>query len=60
MTSNELLANCVIYSTACDLTDAANQIDAEGQPVDPDDLDGRGHNMSSIRMGRWCTRRPVA
>jgi hypothetical protein len=33
---NELLANCVIYSTACDITDAANAIAAEGHPVDPD------------------------
>jgi hypothetical protein len=28
----------VIYSTACDITDAANEIAAEGGPVDPDDL----------------------
>jgi TnpA family transposase len=35
---NELLANCVIYSTACDITDSANAIAAEGRPVDPDDL----------------------
>jgi Tn3 transposase DDE domain-containing protein len=32
---NELIAN---YSTACDITDAANDINAEGQPVDTDDL----------------------
>ncbi|MGW0192445.1 hypothetical protein [Nonomuraea sp. NPDC003201] len=25
-------------STACDITDAANAIAAEGRPVDPDDL----------------------
>jgi hypothetical protein len=25
---NELIANCVIYSTACDITDAANDIAA--------------------------------
>src|SRR3954452_20660722 len=30
---NELLANSVFYSTACDITDAANQIAAESQPV---------------------------
>jgi hypothetical protein len=35
---NELLANCVMYSTALDITDAANDIAAEGQPVDLDDL----------------------
>ena len=35
---NELIANCVIYSTACDITSAANQIAAEGEPVDLDDL----------------------
>jgi TnpA family transposase len=35
---NELLANCVIYSTALDITDVANQLAAEGYPVDTDDL----------------------
>lgn len=35
---NELVANCAIYSTALDITDAANTIAAEGLPVDPDDL----------------------
>ena len=35
---SELIANCVIYSTACDITSAANQIAAEGEPVDLDDL----------------------
>ncbi|MDF2711185.1 MAG: transposase, partial [Nonomuraea muscovyensis] len=35
---NELLANCVMYSTALDITDSANEIAAEGQPVDLDDL----------------------
>lgn len=34
---NELLANCVMYSTACDITDAANAIAAEGEHVDPAD-----------------------
>ena len=29
---NELLANCVMYSTACDITDAANDIAAELEP----------------------------
>lgn len=35
---NELLANIVIYSNACDITVAANQLAAEGYPVDPEDL----------------------
>lgn len=35
---NELLANCVMYATACDITDAANAIAAEGELVDPADL----------------------
>ncbi|SEK73368.1 Tn3 transposase DDE domain-containing protein [Nonomuraea pusilla] len=38
---NELIADCVIYSTACDITDAANDIAAEGRPVDLDDLSHR-------------------
>src|SRR5271165_4836303 len=35
---NELLANCVIYQNACDITAAANALAADGHPVDPDDL----------------------
>ncbi len=35
---NELLANCAIYSSALDITTVANQLAAEGHPVDPDDL----------------------
>jgi len=35
---NELLANCVIYRNACDITAAANALAADGHPVDPDDL----------------------
>lgn len=35
---NELLANCTIYSTACDITAAANALAADGHPVDADDL----------------------
>jgi hypothetical protein len=35
---NELIANCVIYSNACDITDAANALAAEGHPVDTEDL----------------------
>ena len=37
-TFNELLANCVIYQNACDITAAANALAADGHPVDPDDL----------------------
>ncbi|WP_269458685.1 Tn3 family transposase [Micromonospora purpureochromogenes] len=32
------MANCAIYSTALDITDAANTLAAEGHPVDHDDL----------------------
>lgn len=35
---NELVANCAIYSTALDITDAANTLAAQGHPVDPNDL----------------------
>lgn len=35
---NELMANCAIYSTALDITDAATALAAEGHPVDHDDL----------------------
>lgn len=35
---NELMANCAIYSTALDITDAANALAAEGHSVDHDDL----------------------
>lgn len=35
---NELLANCVIYSTACDITAVANALAADGHPVDREDL----------------------
>ena len=35
---NELIANAAIYSTALDITDAANALAAEGHLVDPDDL----------------------
>ncbi|MEV0617502.1 Tn3 family transposase [Nonomuraea sp. NPDC050404] len=35
---NELISNCAIYSTALDITDAANALAAEGHLVDPDDL----------------------
>jgi hypothetical protein len=35
---NELIANAAIYSTALDITDAANTLAAEGHPVDTGDL----------------------
>ena len=35
---NELVANAAIYSTALDITDAANSLAAEGWPADTDDL----------------------
>jgi Tn3 transposase DDE domain len=35
---NELMANCSIYSTALDITDAANALAVEGNLVDHDDL----------------------
>jgi TnpA family transposase len=35
---NELLANCAIYSTTLDLTQAANALATEGWTIDPDDL----------------------
>ena len=35
---NELISNCAVYSTALDVTDAANVLAAEGHPVDTDDL----------------------
>ena len=38
MKFNEVLANCVIYQNACDITAAANALAADGHPVDPDDL----------------------
>ncbi|MFI7538534.1 Tn3 family transposase [Streptosporangium sp. NPDC049376] len=52
---NELLANCVIYSIACDITDAANAIAAEGHPVDPDDLATISPYITHTirRFGNW-------
>jgi len=35
---NELLANCVIYSNACDITAVANALAGDGHPIDTDDL----------------------
>lgn len=52
---NELIANCVIYSTACDITNAANQIAAEGEPVDLDDLAAVSPYITHTvrRFGNW-------
>jgi hypothetical protein len=52
---NELIANCVMYSTACDITDAANAIAAEGEPVDPADLATISPYITSTvrRFGNW-------
>jgi len=52
---NELIANCVIYSTACDITNAANQIAAEGEPVDLDDLATVSPYITHTvrRFGNW-------
>ena len=53
---NELLANCVMYSTALDITDAANHIAAEGQSVDPDDLATVSPYITHTvrRFGNWA------
>ncbi|MEV0151444.1 MULTISPECIES: Tn3 family transposase [unclassified Nonomuraea] len=52
---NELLANCVIYSTAQDITDAANAIAADGHPVDLDDLATISPYITQVirRFGNW-------
>ena len=52
---NELIANCVIYSTACDITSAANEIAAEGEPVDLDDLATVSPYITHTvrRFGNW-------
>jgi hypothetical protein len=61
---NELIANCVMYSTACDITDAANAIAAEGEPVDPADLarlcrDPQGlRRQAAAHVGPAHRRRP--
>ncbi|MGW4792197.1 hypothetical protein ACWEPC_07255, partial [Nonomuraea sp. NPDC004297] len=46
---------CVIYSTACDITDAANDIAAEGRPVDLDDLATISPYITHAvrRFGNW-------
>jgi len=52
---NELIANCVMYSTACDITDAANAIAAEGELADPADLATISPYITSTvrRFGNW-------
>jgi len=52
---NELIANCVIYSNACDITDAANALAAEGHPVDTDDLATVSPYITHTirRFGNW-------
>ena len=52
---NELIANCVIYSNACDITDAANALAAEGHPVDTDDLATVSPYITNTirRFGNW-------
>jgi TnpA family transposase len=52
---NELLANCVMYSTALDITGAANDIAAEGHSVDPDDLATVSPYITHTvrRFGNW-------
>ncbi|MGI5201332.1 Tn3 family transposase [Spirillospora sp. CA-108201] len=48
---NELPANCVIHSTACDITDTSNAIAAEGRPVDPDNLATISHTSPTSSAG---------
>jgi hypothetical protein len=57
---NELIANCVMYSTACDITDAANAVAAEGEPVDPADLATISPYITSTvrRFWNWTLKRP--
>lgn len=52
---NELIANCVIYSTACDITDAANDIAAEGRLVDTGGLATVSPYVTHAirRFGNW-------
>lgn len=52
---NELIANAVIYSTACDITDAANDLAAEGRPIDLDDLATVSPYITHTirRFGNW-------
>ena len=60
MKFNELLANCVIYQNACDITAAANALAADGHPVDPDDLATIApYSTHTIRrFGDWASTCP--
>ncbi|MCG5213317.1 hypothetical protein [Streptosporangium sp. KLBMP 9127] len=44
-----------LYSTACDITDAANAIAAEGRPVDPGNLATISPYITHVirRFGNW-------
>ena len=52
---NELLANCVIYQNACDITAAANALAADGHSIDPDDLATIAPDITHTirRFGDW-------
>lgn len=52
---NELVANAAIFSTALDITDAANSLAGEGFPVDPDDLATVSPYITRTirRFGNW-------
>ncbi|MFI6792127.1 Tn3 family transposase [Nonomuraea sp. NPDC050383] len=56
VTFNELIANCVICSIACDITYAANNIAAEGRTVDLDDLATISPHITHTmrRFGNWA------
>ena len=58
MRINELAANCAIYSSALDVTGAANILAAEGRPVEGcrnfrDFVAQFGHRVRSV--GRFAT-----
>ena len=61
---NELVANAAIYSTALDLTDAANALAAEGHPVDTDDLatitPTSPARSAASATGSWTSSHPTA
>ena len=52
---NELVANAAIFSTALDITDAANALAAEGFPVDTGDLAAVSPYITRTirRFGNW-------
>ena len=52
---NQLVANCCLYSTAVDLTDAVNQLIAGGWTIDPDDVATLSPLITSTirRFGDW-------